>query len=279
MAKYLDPKADLTFKKIFGEHPELVISLLNALLPFSEEQKITEIEYLPAELTPDNPMRKNSIVDVRCKATDGRQFIVEMQMEWTTAFKQRVLFNASKAYVQQLKKSKKYHLLQPVYSLSLVNDVFENDIEDFYHYYRLVHEEHTEKVIDGLHLVFVELPKFKPHTISEKKMQVLWLRFLTEIGEDTKEVPAELIENAEVKQAIEIVEESAYTDEELAQYDKFWDAIRVEQAFVDEAEIRYGKGVKDAKVDTARKLKAMNVMTIEQIAEATGLKVKEIEAL
>ena len=40
MAKYLDPKADLTFKKIFGEHPELVISLLNALLPFSEEQKI-----------------------------------------------------------------------------------------------------------------------------------------------------------------------------------------------------------------------------------------------
>jgi len=73
MAKYLDPKADLTFKKIFGEHPELVISLLNALLPFSEEQRITEIEYLPAELTPDNPMRKNSIVDVRSKAqTDGR---------------------------------------------------------------------------------------------------------------------------------------------------------------------------------------------------------------
>ena len=24
--KYLDPKADLTFKKVFGEHPDLVIS-------------------------------------------------------------------------------------------------------------------------------------------------------------------------------------------------------------------------------------------------------------
>ena len=36
MAKrYLDPKADLTFKKVFGEHPDLVISLLNALLPFN----------------------------------------------------------------------------------------------------------------------------------------------------------------------------------------------------------------------------------------------------
>jgi len=40
MAKYLDPKADLTFKRIFGEHPHLVMSLLNALLPFSEGQAI-----------------------------------------------------------------------------------------------------------------------------------------------------------------------------------------------------------------------------------------------
>ena len=30
--KYLDPKADLTFKLVFGEHPDLVMSLLNALL-------------------------------------------------------------------------------------------------------------------------------------------------------------------------------------------------------------------------------------------------------
>ena len=28
--KYLDPKADLTFKKVFGEHQDLVISFLNA---------------------------------------------------------------------------------------------------------------------------------------------------------------------------------------------------------------------------------------------------------
>ena len=283
MAKYLDPKADLTFKKIFGEHPDLVISLLNALLPFSEEQKITEIEYLPAEMPPEKPLFKNTIVDVHCKAIDGRQFIVEMQMEWTTAFKQRVLFNASKAYVRQLGKSHKYHLLQPVYCLSLVNDIFEPDLPDFYHYYRLVHEEHTEKIIDGLNLVFVELPKFKHQTVSEKKMQVLWLRFLTEIGEDTKEVPEELLENPDVKRAVEIVEESAYSEAEMYAYDKFWDAIRVEQAFVDEAEIRYGigikKGVKDAKLDTARKLKAMNVMTIEQIAEATGLTAEEIEKL
>ena len=45
--KYLDPKADLTFKKIFGNHPKRLISLLNALLPLSEEEQIHEIESLP----------------------------------------------------------------------------------------------------------------------------------------------------------------------------------------------------------------------------------------
>ena len=76
--RYLDPKADLTFKHVFGEHPDLVISLLNALLPLNPRHEIREIEYLPAELVPENPLRKNSIVDVRCRDAEGRQFIVEM---------------------------------------------------------------------------------------------------------------------------------------------------------------------------------------------------------
>ena len=42
--KYLDPKADLTFKKIFCNHPKRRNSLLNALLPLSEEEQIHEIE-------------------------------------------------------------------------------------------------------------------------------------------------------------------------------------------------------------------------------------------
>ena len=55
MAKYLDPKADLTFKKVFGEHKELLISFLNALLPLQPGKEIVSVEYLPAELVPINP--------------------------------------------------------------------------------------------------------------------------------------------------------------------------------------------------------------------------------
>jgi predicted transposase/invertase (TIGR01784 family) len=110
--KYLDPKADLTFKKIFGNHPKRMISLLNALLPLSEEEQIHEIKYLPTELVPQLEGGKNTIVDVLCTDARGRKFCVEMQMEWSDAFQQRVLFNASKLYVSQAKKGGKYSELQ-----------------------------------------------------------------------------------------------------------------------------------------------------------------------
>lgn len=46
LMRYLDPKADLTFKKIFGEHKDLLISLLNALLPLADDEQIESVEYL-----------------------------------------------------------------------------------------------------------------------------------------------------------------------------------------------------------------------------------------
>ena len=45
--KYLDPKADLTFKKIFGNHPARLISLLNALQSLNEDELIQQQQYLP----------------------------------------------------------------------------------------------------------------------------------------------------------------------------------------------------------------------------------------
>ena len=299
MAKYLDPKADLTFKKIFGEHKHLVISLLNALLPLKDDERVESIEYWPAEKIPDRTeAEKYSIVDVCCKDNKKREFIVEMQMTWTESFKKRVLLNASKAYVAQTEKGMNYAGLQPVYALNFVNAKFLEDVDDYYHYYHLVHDKYTDRVIDGLHLVFVELPKFKPTTFSEKKMQVLWLRFLTEINENTKEVPAELLENAEVNEALEIVERAAFSDEEMRAYDKFWDRVSTQRTYeeeikqkaeeeankkaeemIKEAEAKVEAKAEQQKIDTARKLKAMNMMTIEQIAEATGLTIEQIKAL
>ena len=306
--RYLDPKADLTFKKVFGEHPDLIISLLNALLPFEiEDEKIVSVEYLPSELVPDTPLKKNSIVDVRCKDAAGRVFIVEMQMLWSPAFMSRVLFNASKAYVRQLGNGKEYNILQPVYSLNLVNDVFMHDVENYYHDYRIVHVEHSDKIIEGLRFVFVELPKFKPQTFSQKKMHVLWLRYLTEVGEGMFDVPQELMDVPEIKKAVDQLQQSAFNDAQLQGYDEFWDAVRVEKTLMSDAldegqkqgieqgmkqgieqgieqglkqgiEQGVEKGRKEERLEIARNLKKTGV-TADIIAQSTGLSEEEINAL
>ncbi len=236
----MDPKADLTFKKVFGEHKDLVISFLNALLPFeSDEDEISEvIEYMDPELRPRNPLKKDSVVDLRCRDARGRQFVVEMQMMWTSEFKQRVLFNASKAYVSQLDIGHDYELLQPVYSLNLVNDTYtEGDV--WYHDYRMVSVEETNEVIEGLRLIFIELPKFKPDSFSRRRMQVLWLRYLTEINAKTRQVPEELMAVPEIHKAVEELEESAFTDQQLLVYDKFWDMVSTSRTLINGA-IRRG---------------------------------------
>jgi len=299
MARYLDPKADVTFKKVFGEHKNLVMSLLNALLPLDEGKQVESIEYMTPEMVPETPLGKNSIVDVRCEETGGRKFIVEMQMEWFPDFMQRVLLNASKAYVRQLPKGDKYHLLQPVYSLSLVNHTFEPDLDGYYHYYHLVHDLHTEKVLDGLHLVFVELPKFKAKNLTEKKMQVLWLRFLTEIAPDGADyVSQDLLDNPQTGEALEIVRESGMNDAERAAYEDFWDRVSIEatkKAYMDRAvaerdaanaerdaeKARADAAVEKLKQDklhTARQMKA-DGMPVETIAKYTGLTSDEIDNL
>jgi len=277
--KYLDPKADLTFKKIFSNHPDLLISLLNALLPLKKDQRIQSIEYLPTELVPVDPIHKDTIVDVRCRDIEGRQFVVEMQMAWTDAFKQRVLFNASKAYVSQAGMGYKYEDLQPVYSLNLVNEIFEKDVKECIHHYRIVHNKHTKKVIEGLRFTFIELPKFQPHTMKEKRMTILWLRFLTEINDKTKEVPAELLKSPEISKALEEVKISAFTPEELRAYDKFWDRVSSEKTLM-EGSYKDGvkDGVKEGKIQVAKKLKAVG-MDVDTIHDMTGLTKDEIEKI
>lgn len=241
MSKYLDPKADLTFKKVFGEHKDLVISFLNALLPFeSAEEEICEvIEYLDPELRPRSPLKKDSVVDLRCRDARNRQFVVEMQMMWTSEFKQRVLFNASKAYVSQLDIGQDYELLQPVYSLNLVNDTYTKG-DKWYHDYRIVSVEETDEVIDGLRFVFIELPKFRPDSFGHKRMQVLWLRYLTEINAKTRKVPDELMAVPEIHRAVDALEESAFTDQQLLVYDKFWDMVSTSRTLINGA-LRRGR--------------------------------------
>ena len=274
--KYLDPKADLVFKLVFGEHKDLAMSLLNALLPLRKDEQITELEYATPEMVPENPGKKNSVVDVRCTDAKGRQFIVEMQMYWNRYFQQRVMLNASKAVVKQLDANENYRLIKPVYCLNLVNDIgFKSAPEEFYHDYAIVNVAHTDRIIKGLRFVFIELPKFRPYSIKEKKMAVLWLRFLTEINRSTDEVPSELLENEETRKAISLVEKSAMSEAQLDAYERFWMNVNDEEAFI---ETKYYEGRAEERIANAQSLKE-NGVPIDVIAKSLSLTDDELSQI
>ena len=109
-----------------------------------------------------------------------------------------------------------YEFLQPVMGLSVLDAVFEGDSTDFYHYYQLVKVGDPEGIIDGLQLVFIELPMLKTGG-QIAPLKRAWLRFLRETGDtDTVEeagvLNAEVASQApEIREALELSTEAGFS--------------------------------------------------------------------
>jgi predicted transposase/invertase (TIGR01784 family) len=295
--RYLNPKVDLAFKRVFGEHIDLLRSFLNALLPLPEDAPIETLEYLPTEHVPEVPgMQKTSIVDVKCKDTKGRIFIVEMQMVWSASFEQRIVFSGSQAYVKQLYAGKEYHQLQPVYALALTTSIFDRQTDNFYHHYKIVNIENNNRVLPGLEFIFIELSKFTPTTQTDKKMRIKWLRFMNEVTEQGETLSPDYNEDKEIQTALEILETSAYTEAQLNTYHNSIDKMRVEASLYHDAKTEgKAEGHKEGRAEgreegreeghaegreegIAQIVKALqeNGMTTQQISQVSQLSVEEV---
>ena len=280
MSRYLDPKADVVFKKIFGDHPKLLISFLNALLPLPDNSPIVTLSYLQNEQVPAIPEFKRTIADVKCTDAQGRVFIVEMQMNWTDHFKQRLLFGTSQAFVKQLAKGENYKFLQPVYGLGIVADIYEKESDAWYHHYQLVKNGNaTHDVIEYLQLIFIELPKCPIQSSEEKQLRLLWLRFLREVDEKTTSISQELLDVPEIAQALELAEESAYTPGEMTLYESYWDQVSREKTLFS---AKYAEGKAEGEELATHRI-AMNMLnqgvSIEIVMATTSLTHEDVEKI
>ncbi len=306
MAKYLDPKSDIVFKKIFCAHPELLKSFLNGLLPLPADGQIQSLEYLHPEQVPQIPEFKRTIVDVKCTDQQGRIFVVEMQISWTSGFMQRLLYGSAQAYTKQLKAGESYDKLNPVYGLGILGENFEPNSQEWYHNYILSNAQIPGKIMQDLSLTFIELPKVPIASPDAKKMRRLWLKFLREVGQST-EVDTELLAEHDISTAVRLAEESAYTPQELDLNEAFWKTVSSEKTLMFEREAKgraegraeglaegwekgmktgiekgiekgLAEGIKQQQITSALKLKVKG-MPVNLIAEVTGLSLQEVESL
>ncbi|MBF8274753.1 MAG: hypothetical protein HW380_3858, partial [Magnetococcales bacterium] len=98
--KFIDPRIDFAFKKIFGSEDakDILISFLESLLKLEGDRCIQELTILDPFLAPRTRELKSTILDVRCKDHRGISYIVEMQMEKVPAFVKRIQYNSAKVY-------------------------------------------------------------------------------------------------------------------------------------------------------------------------------------
>ena len=98
LGKYLNPRNDVAFKRVFGteKNKDILIAMLNAVVKRHLHQPIVEVRYLPTLLDPDVLAKKQSVVDVLCQDEDGCKYIIEMQVSGKRGFVERAQYYVPK---------------------------------------------------------------------------------------------------------------------------------------------------------------------------------------
>jgi predicted transposase/invertase (TIGR01784 family) len=173
--KYIDPFTDFGFKKLFGEecNKELLLDFLNELL-HKKEGKIVSITYLKSEQLGRSEEDRKAIFDLHCENEKGEKFIVEMQKTKQNFFKDRALYYSTFPIVEQAIQGDWNYELKAVYTVAILDFVFDEDKDDKdkYRYDVMLMDIDTHKVFyNKFMFTYLEMPKFN------KKVEELETRF------------------------------------------------------------------------------------------------------
>ncbi|WP_265017314.1 Rpn family recombination-promoting nuclease/putative transposase [Wolbachia endosymbiont (group A) of Epistrophe grossularia] len=275
LSKFLDPRNDLCFKKIFGteKNKNILIHFLNDILGFAEASAIQEVEFLSTIMDPEIASDKQSIVDVLCKDSIGNRFVIEMQLARDKGFEKRAQLYAAKAYSRQLDKSGNYIDLKKVFFIAISNCNL------------LPEEVGYISYLKDFQFVFIELPKFTKSKVEQLESIVdRWLFFFKYAEETTDEDLKKIAEKAPIiKLAYDELDKFRWNEKDLVAYEERIMDLRKEEAILeyrlDLAEEKgIEKGIEKGKIEVAKAMLANNV-DVNTIVKFTGLSISEIEEL
>ncbi len=278
--KYINPFTDFGFKKLFGTeaNKDLLIDFLNELI--KEQGKITDLTYLKNEHIGRSEADRRAIFDIYCENEHGEKFIVEMQKAKQNYFKDRSIYYSTFPIRDQAMSGSWSFELKAVYTIGILDFVFEEDEKnnDYYHYeVKLMETTKKEVFYDKLTFIYSELPRFKK-TVDELETHFeKWLYLLKNL-QDLESRPIKLQEKV-FQHLFDVAEIAKFNTIELERYEDslkvYRDLKNVIDTAVEEAE---NKGKIEGKIEVAKMMLANNEST-EKIMVYTGLTAKEIEKL
>lgn len=275
----LSPKVDFVFKKIFGneQHPEILISFLNAVIQSDDPIKSVEIKNTDIEKEYLNA--KFSRLDIRALTNRDEQINIEIQVRDEYNMIKRSLYYWSKMYDSQLEKRGKYESLKRTICINVLDFSFLSD-DKFHSVYRLKDIKTNEELTDVMEIHFIELPKAKNTDTDNNNILQAWVNFINNPGQTE-------IKNQEMQDAMnELVRLSSNKDERFL-YEKRLESIielnsSMDSGFKRGIEQGIEQGIKRGKIETSLQI-AKNLLKagtdIETICSATKLTREEIEQL
>jgi len=214
--KFISPKVDYAFKKIFGseQSKDILISFLNAII-YGGNKTIQSLTIV----NPYNPGQvmnlKDTYLDIKAVLSNGSVVIIEMQIARVTAFSKRVVYNLAKAYSNQLGIGENYLTLNPVIAVTITDFVLFNTSQDVINQFVFQEKNHKFEYPDPeLQLIFVELPKFQKSLSELTSLSDKWIYFLKEAAR-LDNIPDSLGEVSEIKLALNIANQAKMTEDEL----------------------------------------------------------------
>ncbi|WP_353288935.1 Rpn family recombination-promoting nuclease/putative transposase [Wolbachia endosymbiont (group A) of Pogonocherus hispidulus] len=280
LSKFLDPKLDLTFKKIFGteKNKNILIHFLNDILGFTGVNAIQDVEFLSTIMNPEIASDKQSIVDVLCKDSLGNRYIAEMQLARDKGFEKRAQLYAAKAYSRQ---SGNYIDFKTVFFIAISNStLFPSDV-----YYISTHNIRDIKTnghyLKDFQFVFIELPKFTKSKVEQLETTVeRWCFFFKYAEETTDEDLRKIAEKSPIiKLAYDELDKFHWNEKDLAAYEERVMDLQKEAAILEQKlDDATHKGRQEEKIEVAKNSLKAGV-SIDVIAEITGLSVDEIKKL
>ncbi len=207
--RFISPKTDFAFKKIFGstDSQDILISFLNALI-YAGEPIIQDLQIIDPYSAATVSGLKDSYLDVKARITGDKTVIIEMQVLNVAAFEKRVVYNLAKTYANQLKIREGYPRLKPVIALTITDfEMFKEQPDVISHF---VFKE-KEKLFDYPHLqvemFFVELPKFNKELDELTTLTDKWIYFMKHTP-DLETIPATMETVPELEKAFQIANEA-----------------------------------------------------------------------
>lgn len=226
--KFISPKTDFAFKKIFGsdQSKDILISFLNAMI-YSGNSVIQDLEIIDPYNAGDVVDLKDTYLDVKAVLEDRTTVIIEMQLWNVEAFEKRVVYNLCKTYGNQLKSGQGYFDLNPVIALTITDfKLFPTTDKVISCFYFQEAEEHLAYQENELKLVFVELPKFTKKLEDLETVVDKWIYFVKE-APSLEVIPEKMREVPQLEKALNIANQAGLSVEEL-------EKIRKQEMFLED---------------------------------------------